>query len=68
MAEHLTPTGVNLILKKHQEEAKLEIKPSLSGQSFRVGRVLDLLNEGESSYLKLCFAADWEPNQQLFVI
>ncbi len=48
MTDQLSPASVNLILKRLQEEAELEINPSLSGHSFRVGRALDLLNEGES--------------------
>lgn len=44
----LCHASVNLILKELQEEAELNITPSLSGHSFRVGRALDFLNDGES--------------------
>ena len=44
----LCHASVNNILKRLQDEAELDIEPSLSGHSFRVGRALDLLNEGES--------------------
>jgi site-specific recombinase XerD len=44
----LCPHSINLILKKLQQDAELDINPTLSGHSFRVGRALDLLNEGES--------------------
>ncbi len=43
----LRPSSINLILKRLQREVELNLTPSLSGHSFRVGRALDLLNEGE---------------------
>lgn len=46
--DKLCHASVNNILKRLQAEAELGIEPSLSGHSFRVGRALDLLNEGES--------------------
>jgi len=46
--DKLCHASVNNILKRLQAEAELDIEPSLSGHSFRVGRALDLLNEGES--------------------
>ena len=46
--DQLSHASVNIILKRLQAEAELDIQPSLSGHSFRVGRALDLLNEGES--------------------
>jgi len=46
--DQLSHASVNIILKRLQVEAELDIQPSLSGHSFRVGRALDLLNEGES--------------------
>jgi len=48
VTDQLCPARVNQILKELQTEAELAITPSLSGHSFRVGRALDLLNEGES--------------------
>lgn len=43
----MCPANVSLILKKLQTKAKLECEELLSGHSFRVGRALDLLIEGE---------------------
>ena len=46
--DQLSHASVNIIVKRLQAEAELDIQPSLSGHSFRVGRALYLLNEGES--------------------
>jgi len=48
LTPQLCPHSINHILKKLQSDAELGIEPSLTGHSFRVGRALDLLNEGES--------------------
>jgi integrase len=48
LTEKLSPGSVSTILRKLQESAGLQIEPPLSGHSFRVGRALDLLEEGES--------------------
>jgi len=53
MTANLSPNNkpcrerVNNILKRLQTEADLDLLPTLSGHSFRVGRVLGLLDEGE---------------------
>ena len=44
----LSPGSINIILQNLQSTAGLNIKPPLSGHSFRVGRALDLLEAGES--------------------
>ena len=46
--DKLCNASVNNILKRPRAEADLAIEPSLTGHSFRVGRALDLLNEGDS--------------------
>jgi len=48
LTPQLCPHSINLILKRLQRDAELDIEPSLTGHSFRVGRALDLLNDGES--------------------
>ena len=45
--EQLSPATINRILKQLQQEADLKLNQELSGHSFRVGRALDLLMEGE---------------------
>ena len=44
----LDPSSINRILQRLQADAALDISPPLTGHSFRVGRALDLLMEGES--------------------
>ena len=48
LTPQLCPHSINLILKRLQRDAELDIEPSLTGHSFRVGRALDLLNDGEN--------------------
>ena len=48
LTQKLSPGSVNIILRNLQSAAGLNIEPSLSGHSFRVGRALDLLESGES--------------------
>ena len=43
----LSPATINRILKQLQQDADLKLNQELSGHSFRVGRALDLLMEGE---------------------
>lgn len=45
--KQLSPATINRILKQLQQEADLKLNQELSGHSFRVGRALDLLMEGE---------------------
>lgn len=45
--KQLNPATVNIILKQLQASAGIELKHDLIGHSFRVGRALDLLMEGE---------------------
>ena len=48
LTQKLSPGSISIILKNLQSAAGLNIEPSLSGHSFRVGRALDLLESGES--------------------
>ena len=48
LTQKLSPGSINIILRNLQSAAGLNIKPPLSGHSFRVGRALDLLEAGES--------------------
>ena len=48
LTQKLSPGSINIILRNLQSVAGLNIKPPLSGHSFRVGRALDLLEAGES--------------------
>ena len=48
LTRKLSPGSVNIILRKLQSAAGLNIEPALSGHSFRVGKALDLLEAGES--------------------
>ena len=59
LTKKLSDASVNLILKELQYDAELEIEPSLSGHSFRVGRALDLLNQGES-LAKIMLRGGWK--------
>ena len=43
----LAPASINRILKDLQNQAGLKLNTELSGHSFRVGKALDLLMEGE---------------------
>lgn len=45
--KQLSPATINRILKQLKQEADLQLNQELSGHSFRVGRALDLLVEGE---------------------
>jgi len=48
IGNNLNPVGISTILKTLQEELKLgSNKKTLSGQSFRIGAGLDLLDKGE---------------------
>ena len=47
LTQRLGPPSINVILKDLEDKAALNLKQSLSGHSFRVGRALDLLMDGE---------------------
>jgi len=44
----LNPASINIILKRLQSKSSLHLNSELSGHSFRVGKALDLLMNGES--------------------
>ena len=48
LTQKLSPGSINIILRNLQSSARLNIESPLSGNSFRVGRALDLLESGES--------------------
>ena len=48
LTHQLSPGSISIILQNLQSAAGLTIEPPLSGHSFRVGRALDLLEQGES--------------------
>ena len=48
LRESMSPATVNNRLKALQKRAGLQLNGELSGHSFRVGRALDLLEDGES--------------------
>ena len=56
--KQLSPATINRILKQLQQEADLKLNQELSGHSFRVGRALDLLLEGEP-FEKIMLRGGW---------
>ena len=56
--KQLSPATINKILKQLQQEADLKLNQELSGHSFRVGRALDLLLEGEP-FEKIMLRGGW---------
>ena len=60
LTQKLSPVSISIILKNLQSAAGLNIKPPLSGHSFRVGRALDLLESGES-LPKIMLRGGWKP-------
>ena len=46
--QSLSPASINRILKRLQNKSSLHLNSELSGHSFRVGKALDLLMNGES--------------------
>ena len=56
--KQLSPATINKILKQLQQEADLKLNQELSGHSFRVGRALDLLIEGEP-FEKIMLRGGW---------
>lgn len=58
LTKQLSPATINRILKQLQQDADLELNQELSGHSFRVGRALDLLMEGEP-FEKIMLRGGW---------
>jgi integrase len=59
MTPHLAPASINSILQRVQRAAGLTLPQDLSGHSFRVGRALDLLMDGEPLE-KIMLRAGWK--------
>lgn len=61
ISDRLTPESVNRILKRLEARTEAQSK-TLSGHSFRVGRTIDLLDDGYS-LAQICIFSGWKSEQ-----